>query len=768
MNILQVQNTLKDLSDGQLQKQMLNPDGSAPSFLVLSELQRRKDLRAGFAQQQTSGKSMAEEYAKGVGGADVGNYSPAMRAATNPQMSPDMDANPDQPMMGESPLQTQGQTAGPPPGAQGYAAGGVVKLAGGGFLDQMLEGFKRGGAMSLTGTPNTNQSMMPMGMPGQQTRSRTYLGPGTPSPQGIEQLYFSNNAASAPGAPDAGGSTPMGVQSAMMQNPMMAQMMMGGSANGATGNDSGSVGNAGDGTAGGVSGTGGVGGSASSDAGVGGSAAAGTGGDDGGTYAGGGRVMPDMDEENAQTNVPDVPASYLRDTRTMKQKFDDAMRVPSTDMGSAGIKGLGKLPWQDWYDKNQKMVATERAMNDRMFTPEPGKSLGQSISDRMMGRIPPTDVGEAASPFPPPPAPTPGGQGYGGPEPMDMPEGVPGAVSRQGNYGDDNVGQDQSQAPAGPGAGGPLQPGSEGSTGLGSVGGGPTGVRGGGSARINIGGAGLEDYVNQVRGMQQADGYDEMSRRNAEDRAKLAAGRNEDKGMALLAAGLGIAGGTSPYFATNVGQGAQAGIKQWNDANKEMRQAERDIRNAENQITIGKANRDERQLEKGISLYARAQENEQRGMDRQVNAYIRSQDRQETARLKELEIKETAKDREERREESRITHIGTLTQRYDQQASIAATKLAALKASDDPMATPADKAARDARILEAQSEAENAKRQADYYRDMHKGAVVDREIKQGNLTRVTSGEHMRELKKQGKLKSGDKIIRPDGQMGTVD
>lgn len=61
-----------------------------------------------------------------------------------------------------------------------------------------------------------------------------------------------------------------------------------GSANGATGNDSGSVGNAGDGTAGGVSGSGGVGGSASSDAGVGGSAAAGVGGDDGGTYAYGG------------------------------------------------------------------------------------------------------------------------------------------------------------------------------------------------------------------------------------------------------------------------------------------------------------------------------------------------------------------------------------------------------------------------------------------------------------------------------------------------
>lgn len=70
----------------------------------------------------------------------------------------------------------------------------------------------------------------------------------------------------------------------------LANMMDAGSANAATGNDSGTAGNAGDGTSGGVSGSGGVGGSASSDAGVGGSAAAGVGGDDGGTYWAGGRA----------------------------------------------------------------------------------------------------------------------------------------------------------------------------------------------------------------------------------------------------------------------------------------------------------------------------------------------------------------------------------------------------------------------------------------------------------------------------------------------
>lgn len=42
--------------------------------------------------------------------------------------------------------------------------------------------------------------------------------------------------------------------------------------------------------------------------------------------------------------------------------------------------------------------------------------------------------------------------------------------------------------------------------------------------------------------------------------ARLDKQRDEDKYMALIAAGLGMMGGTSPYAMTNIGQGAQAGI----------------------------------------------------------------------------------------------------------------------------------------------------------------------------------------------------------------
>ncbi|NBQ52350.1 MAG: hypothetical protein EBU49_02045, partial [Proteobacteria bacterium] len=80
MNILQQQNSAKELSDQQLQQELLNPSGALPSYLALSELQRRKDMRASY--QSLQGKpdsSMAEEFARGLGGADVGKYGEAVR-----------------------------------------------------------------------------------------------------------------------------------------------------------------------------------------------------------------------------------------------------------------------------------------------------------------------------------------------------------------------------------------------------------------------------------------------------------------------------------------------------------------------------------------------------------------------------------------------------------------------------------------------------------------------------------------------------------------
>ena len=62
MNILKVQDDLKNLSDSQLAQEIRMPSGAAPQFLVMTEMQRRQKMRA--AAQNTGEKpSIAEEMA---------------------------------------------------------------------------------------------------------------------------------------------------------------------------------------------------------------------------------------------------------------------------------------------------------------------------------------------------------------------------------------------------------------------------------------------------------------------------------------------------------------------------------------------------------------------------------------------------------------------------------------------------------------------------------------------------------------------------------
>ena len=63
MNILQVQDALKNASDMQLAGELQNPTGLAPSYLVLSEMKRRQQMRQGAQQGQAPQSSMAEEAA---------------------------------------------------------------------------------------------------------------------------------------------------------------------------------------------------------------------------------------------------------------------------------------------------------------------------------------------------------------------------------------------------------------------------------------------------------------------------------------------------------------------------------------------------------------------------------------------------------------------------------------------------------------------------------------------------------------------------------
>jgi hypothetical protein len=113
MNIVKLQNELKNIPDQALIGYVQNPTGQVPTYLALSELQRRKDMREKFQQQQKPESTVAEDLvappAKPQGLA-------ALTQSTAPQES------------GVAGLPVPDQMF----SGKGMAAGGIVAFAGGG------------------------------------------------------------------------------------------------------------------------------------------------------------------------------------------------------------------------------------------------------------------------------------------------------------------------------------------------------------------------------------------------------------------------------------------------------------------------------------------------------------------------------------------------------------------------------------------------------------------------------------------------------------
>jgi hypothetical protein len=63
--------------------------------------------------------------------------------------------------------------------------------------------------------------------------------------------------------------------------------------------------------------------------------------------------------------------------------------------------------------------------------------------------------------------------------------------------------------------------------------------------------------------------FEMFMEQNDLDRAALGKQRSEDRNMALLAAGLGMLGGESPYAFSNIGKGGLSGVSYLSDANKQ-------------------------------------------------------------------------------------------------------------------------------------------------------------------------------------------------------
>tara|TARA_R100001377_G_scaffold82439_1_gene62817 strand:+ start:3384 stop:5279 length:1896 start_codon:yes stop_codon:yes gene_type:complete len=122
MNILEQEDLIKGLDDRRLQEEAKRPSGNVPQFLVVSEIQRRTDMRKKFQgsdQQQPQG-TIADQITQ----AGIGSIQP-------PQM-----------MQGQ-PMPMQAYGGGMTPFMRKYAGGGVVRMQRGGMTpqDQMLSLF---------------------------------------------------------------------------------------------------------------------------------------------------------------------------------------------------------------------------------------------------------------------------------------------------------------------------------------------------------------------------------------------------------------------------------------------------------------------------------------------------------------------------------------------------------------------------------------------------------------------------------------------------
>jgi uncharacterized OsmC-like protein len=130
MNIIQLQNMLRGAPDEALVNYVQNPQGQVPSYLVLSELQRRKDTRAKYQAEQAPETSVAED----------------LTQPAQPQGGLGMLA--DQPQMQED---DQGVASLPVPDDmyqdQNYAGGGIVAFEDGGGVnyDDGSVGYPIGG-----------------------------------------------------------------------------------------------------------------------------------------------------------------------------------------------------------------------------------------------------------------------------------------------------------------------------------------------------------------------------------------------------------------------------------------------------------------------------------------------------------------------------------------------------------------------------------------------------------------------------------------------
>ncbi len=125
MNILEQEDIIKGLPDQALMQEAQMPSGQVPQYLVVSEIQRRSDMRKRFKEQQPQEGTVKDQVMQEGIMSMMPQMPPAMpmQASAPPMMPPSM---PMMPQGAPPPMPPQGIAAAAPP--QMMSGGGIVRM----------------------------------------------------------------------------------------------------------------------------------------------------------------------------------------------------------------------------------------------------------------------------------------------------------------------------------------------------------------------------------------------------------------------------------------------------------------------------------------------------------------------------------------------------------------------------------------------------------------------------------------------------------------
>jgi len=151
MNVIEIQDKLKNFSQDQLINEMQMPSGSVPQYLVLSEINRRKRMQDSYQQEQNAQKAdqtVAQEKLAAAGVPEEGIASLAAAMSPKTDMAQNTGATPQQrmpapqapPTMAEAMPPQMPPPQMPPPQMMPPQGAGIMSMAAGGPVQRMQVG----------------------------------------------------------------------------------------------------------------------------------------------------------------------------------------------------------------------------------------------------------------------------------------------------------------------------------------------------------------------------------------------------------------------------------------------------------------------------------------------------------------------------------------------------------------------------------------------------------------------------------------------------